>query len=59
MKGLDRFETLLQHAQGDNPPDFDYEFNLEYGREYTSGDPALEGLRDAIDATTRQRAGEH
>ena len=59
VKGLDRLETLLQHVQGDNPSDFDYESNLEYGREYTSGDPALEGLRDAIDATTRQLADEH
>jgi putative hydrolase of HD superfamily len=27
-KGLDKLETILQHTQGKNPPDFDYRFNL-------------------------------
>ena len=32
VKALDKMETILQHSQGDNPPDFDYGFNLTYGR---------------------------
>lgn len=35
VKALDKLETLLQHTQGDNPADFDYAFNLDYGRRYT------------------------
>ncbi len=31
VKALDKLETLLQHTQGDNPADFDYAFNLDYG----------------------------
>ena len=55
-KALDRLETLLQHTQGDNPPHFDYRFNLGYGRRYTSGDPTLEAIRGALDAETLRRA---
>ena len=29
---MDKLETLLQHTQGLNPPDFDYAFNLAYGK---------------------------
>src|SRR6185312_1938885 len=35
-KGLDKLETILQHTQGKNPADFDYTFNLAYGRRYTA-----------------------
>src|SRR3712207_8775567 len=35
-KGLDKLETILQHTQGRNPPDFDYAFNLGYGQRYRS-----------------------
>lgn len=55
-KGLDKLETLLQHTQGRNPPDFDYAFNLEYGRRYTEVDPRLAALRVPIDAMTRRLA---
>jgi putative hydrolase of HD superfamily len=55
-KALDKLETLLQHTQGKNPPDFDYRFNLEYGRQYTSGDPTLEAIRRILDQDTMQRA---
>ena len=34
VKALDKAETIIQHNQGKNPPDFDYQFNLEYGRPY-------------------------
>ena len=31
-KALDKLETLLQHLHGKNEDDFDYEFNLDYGK---------------------------
>ena len=55
-KGLDKLETILQHTQGRNPADFDYEFNLGYGRRYTDADPLLAALRDRLDEATRRRA---
>jgi putative hydrolase of HD superfamily len=55
-KALDKLETLLQHVQGDNPPDFDYRFNLSYGTDYTSDvDPLVTELRRILDAETEQR----
>ena len=35
-KALDKIETILQHNQGTNPSDFDYNFNLEYGKPHPS-----------------------
>jgi putative hydrolase of HD superfamily len=55
-KGLDKLETILQHTQGKNPPDFDYRFNLGYGRQYTSDDPLLAAMRALLDEATEQRA---
>jgi putative hydrolase of HD superfamily len=55
-KGLDKLETILQHNQGQNPPDFDYEFNLGYGRRFTSDDPRLAALRELLDRETSARA---
>ncbi len=55
-KGLDKLETILQHNQGANPADFDYRFNLGYGRQYTTGDPVLEAVRALLDAETEARA---
>jgi putative hydrolases of HD superfamily len=57
-KALDKLETLLQHTQGANPPDFDYRFNLDYGRRYTAGDPTIEAIRRVLDAETERRAEE-
>lgn len=57
-KALDKFETILQHNQGKNPEDFDYRFNLDYGREYTSDDPLIVTIRQVLDAETEQRAQE-
>ena len=54
-KGLDKIETILQHAAGRNPGDFDYGFNLDYGRDRTAGHPLLEALRAKADAATRAR----
>ena len=56
-KGLDRLETVLQHVQGRNPPDFDIGFNLAYGRPQTDSHPLIAALRDPVDADTARRAG--
>ncbi|WP_051631268.1 HD domain-containing protein [Afifella pfennigii] len=58
-KGFDKLETILQHALGKNPPDFDYAFNLAYGAEATARHPLLRELRVFADAATRgQMAGQ-
>ena len=56
-KGLDRLETVLQHVQGANPPDFDYGFNLGYGRAHTDAHPLVAALRAPVDAETARLAG--
>jgi putative hydrolase of HD superfamily len=53
-KELDKLETILQHTQGQNQPNF----NLEYGREQTSAHPVLEGIRRILDEDTRSRRAE-
>ena len=55
-KALDKLETILQHTQGQNPADFDYRFNLEYGRRYTGDHPAITQLRQLLDQETERRA---
>lgn len=57
-KGLDKLETILQHTQGANPRDFDYRFNLGYGRQHTEHHPVLVALRAILDADTERRARE-
>ena len=54
-KALDKLETIMQHNQGRNPPDFDYRFNLSYGREYTIGLPLIERVREVLDRETEER----
>ncbi|MBL9059675.1 MAG: HD domain-containing protein [Mangrovicoccus sp.] len=54
-KGLDKIETVLQHAIGANPTDFDYGFNLTYGADRTGAHPLLAALRTLADAATRAR----
>ena len=56
-KGLDKLETILQHTQGRNPPDFDHGFNLDYGRDRTDAHPLLRTLRDFVDDKTRACIG--
>jgi len=58
-KALDKLETILQHTQGDNPPDFDYRFNLGYGRAFTAGHPAIVRLREVLDRETERLAERH
>jgi putative hydrolase of HD superfamily len=55
-KALDKLETILQHTQGDNPPDFDYRFNLAYGRAFTRDHPVIVALRELLDRETARLA---
>jgi putative hydrolase of HD superfamily len=55
-KALDKLETILQHTQGANPPDFDYRFNLAYGRAFTADHPAIVRLRRVLDEETGRLA---
>jgi len=57
-KALDKLETILQHNQGRNPGDFDYRFNLGYGKRYTGDDPLIASLRALVDRDTERRARE-
>lgn len=52
-KGLDKIETMLTHSTGKNPPDFDYGFNLAYGKNATSRHPLLSAIRTQVDQRTR------
>lgn len=58
-KALDKLETIMQHNQGANPPDFDYRFNLAYGRRQTDAIPTLADVRAWADAETERRAREN
>ena len=55
-KALDKLETIMQHNQGRNPPDFDYAFNLDYGRRFTADDPVIVEMRRILDAETQAHA---
>ncbi|WP_396334382.1 HD family hydrolase [Clostridium sp. 19966] len=52
VKALDKIETIIQHNQGNNPEDFDYEFNLQYGKSYASFDEKIKAIREIIDRDT-------
>ena len=57
VKALDKLETLIQHNQGTNPPDFvDYVFNLSYGKKYTDAVPLFAEIRRLVDKDTERRA---
>lgn len=58
-KALDKLETILQHTQGANPRDFDYRFNLGYGRAFTAEHPAIVTLRAVLDRETERLAELH
>ncbi len=55
-KALDKLETLMQHNQGENPPGFDYAFNLNYGKRFTDDVPLVAALRTILDAETKWNA---
>ena len=54
VKAMDKAETIIQHSQGANPPDFDYEFNLSYGMEYFQENEKLKELRTLMDEETSE-----
>lgn len=54
-KGIDKIETIIQHIQGDNPADFNYAYNLQYGKEYTSDIDILLEIRAVVDLETEQK----
>lgn len=55
VKALDKLETILQHNQGINPEDFDYEFNLTYGEKYTNKHPLFQSIRTILNEETLQK----
>ncbi len=55
-KALDKIETLLQHTQGKNPENFNYGFNLSYGRKYTDSNELTANIRAIIDKDTEMLA---
>jgi putative hydrolase of HD superfamily len=57
-KALDKLETIMQHNQGANPPDFDYLFNVGYARKFTDAVPLAAQIRTILDAETQRRADE-
>jgi putative hydrolase of HD superfamily len=57
-KALDKLETIMQHTQGRNPPEFDYRFNLGYGRTHTADHPLIAAIRAILDEDTERRAQE-
>lgn len=56
VKAVDKLETILQHTQGKNPPDFDYGYNLTYGRGSTDLDQRIRDLRGVLDNETARLA---
>ncbi|MCC6316419.1 MAG: HD domain-containing protein [Gemmatimonadaceae bacterium] len=55
-KALDKLETILQHTQGRNPPDFDYRFNLRYARQHTESPALIAEFRRQLDEETERLA---
>ena len=49
---------LCHYTQRRNPPDFDYRFNLTYGRQYTEGHAILSAIRASLDDKPERRAYE-
>jgi putative hydrolase of HD superfamily len=58
-KALDKIETIAQHNQGANPPDFDYGFNMEYGTSIPITDDVVRVLRDLVDRKTAELASKN
>lgn len=53
VKAMDKLETIVQHNQGKNPDDFDYKFNLQYGKQYFEDNDILKIMRNIIDEDTK------
>ena len=58
-KSLDKIETIIQHNQGKNPDDFDYAFNIGYGKNIKMPDELIASVRSIIDEETRLNAQMH
>ena len=58
-KALDKIETVLQHTQGKNSADFDYGFNIPYGKKWTDFDPLTQQIRAIIDKETARLGKEN
>jgi putative hydrolase of HD superfamily len=56
VKALDKLETVMAHAEGAQPPGFDWRFNLDYGKALAEGFERLAALRALADADTEARA---
>lgn len=52
-KALDKLETIIQHNQGQNEADFNYEFNLSYGQKYMQFHPLFLQIREMVDKDTK------
>lgn len=52
-KALDKLETMIQHNQVKNDSNFDYAFNLTYGKKYTDYHEVTAVLRQMIDEETQ------
>ncbi|SFD25473.1 HD domain-containing protein [Clostridium uliginosum] len=55
VHGIDKIETLIQHIQGSNPANFDYNFNLEYGKVWTSQNEIFDMIRKVLDLETKSK----
>ena len=51
-KAIDKAETIIQHNQGSNSEDFNYAFNLEYGKAFFEDDEILKYIRSILDSDT-------
>ncbi len=58
VKGLDKLETIIQHNQGKNADNFDYNFNLAYGSNRMSAHPLLSKIRAIVDGETQAKIDE-
>lgn len=56
VKALDKLETIIQHNQGANSEDFNYAFNLSYGKKHTDATALFKKLRVLIDEETKCHA---
>lgn len=54
VKCLDKLETLIQHNQGINPIEFNYEFNITYGNELVADNKIFSKLKQMIDVETQR-----
>ena len=57
-KAIDKIETIIQHNQGKNPSNFNYEFNLNYGKDYAQFDEFIKIIREFVDKDTEDKMKE-